>query len=186
MPTDSPGGAQGANLTQAAVFAWQEFIALNWPAAAGTRETPDMSQSFGQNATAGGSPLVWETMRAKVELFPGNGNSSQGPHGWELGPPNYGYDEPPAYIYKPLTYAGEAGTVGTTDGKVAACPGQQPPAQPNSWLVDLGQQLDGRTVSTSSSISCSRSRVSVSSSTLGMFIVSTPLGSCRSSQRPLR
>ncbi len=101
MAADIPGGAQNANLTQAAVFAWQEFIGLNWPAAAGTRETPDRSQFFGQNGTAGGSPLVWETFRAKVELFPGNGSASQGPHGWDAGPPSYGYGEPPAYIYNP-------------------------------------------------------------------------------------
>jgi hypothetical protein len=126
VAADIPGGAQNANLTQAAVFAWQEFIGLNWPAAAGTRETPDTSQFFGQNGTAGGSPLVWETFRAKVELFPGNGSASQGPHGWDAGPPSYGYGEPPAYIYNP-------GAVGTKDGSVAACTGQQPPAQP-AWI----------------------------------------------------
>src|SRR5262245_17802981 len=67
VPTDIdvPGGAPNADLTQAAVFAWQEFIALNWPAAAGMRDTYDKSQSFGQNGTTGGSPLVWETQRAK-------------------------------------------------------------------------------------------------------------------------
>jgi hypothetical protein len=126
VPADIPGGAQNANLTQAAIFAWQEFIGLNWPAAAGTRETPDTSQFFGQNGTAGGSPLVWETLRAKVELFPGNGSASQGPHGWDAGPPSYGYGESAAYIYNP-------GAVGTTDGNVAACTGQQPPAQP-AWI----------------------------------------------------
>jgi hypothetical protein len=126
VPADIPGGAQNANLTQAAIFAGQEFIGLNWPATAGTRETPDTSQFFGQNGTAGGSPLVWETLRAKVELFPGNGSASQGPHGWDAGPPSYGYGESAAYIYNP-------GAVGTTDGNVAACTGQQPPAQP-AWI----------------------------------------------------
>ena len=126
VPADIPDGTQNANLAQAAIFAWQEFIGLNWPAAAGTREAPDTNQFFGQNGTAGGSPLVWETLRAKVELFPGNGSASQGPHGWDAGPPGYGYGESPAYIYNPRA-------IGTTDGSVAACKGQPPPAQP-AWI----------------------------------------------------
>ena len=32
VPSDIPGGAPSASLQTAAVFAWQEFIALNWPA----------------------------------------------------------------------------------------------------------------------------------------------------------
>jgi len=44
-------------------------------------DTPDAAQFCGQNGTAGGSPLVWETQRAKVEIFPGNGNETTGPHG---------------------------------------------------------------------------------------------------------
>ena len=37
FPSDIPNGAPGATLQQAAAFAWQEFIALNWPALAGQR-----------------------------------------------------------------------------------------------------------------------------------------------------
>jgi hypothetical protein len=33
LPPDITGGAGNATITDAAVFAWQEFIALNWPAA---------------------------------------------------------------------------------------------------------------------------------------------------------
>jgi hypothetical protein len=33
LPPDIPDGAGNATITDAAVFAWQEFIALNWPAA---------------------------------------------------------------------------------------------------------------------------------------------------------
>jgi len=47
VPSDIPGGASNADLRQAAMFAWQEFIALNWPALAGTRDTPDDSELFG-------------------------------------------------------------------------------------------------------------------------------------------
>jgi hypothetical protein len=36
-PADIPGGAKNASLQAAAIFAWQEFIALNWPAKAGVR-----------------------------------------------------------------------------------------------------------------------------------------------------
>ncbi|TKC87274.1 hypothetical protein FAZ69_18245 [Trinickia terrae] len=32
FPCDVRGGAQKASLEDAAVFAWQEFYALNWPA----------------------------------------------------------------------------------------------------------------------------------------------------------
>src|SRR3954471_2398309 len=120
VPADIPGGAQAADLTQAAVFAWQEFIALNWPAKAGTRDTADTAQYFGQNGTGGGPPLVWETQRGKVEIFPGNGNETTGPHGAIISQPNtatnkplYGYNDPPAYIYN-------HNAVGTTDGSVAA------------------------------------------------------------------
>jgi hypothetical protein len=32
LPKDIAGGAPSATLPQAAAFAWQDFIALNWPA----------------------------------------------------------------------------------------------------------------------------------------------------------
>jgi hypothetical protein len=71
VPADIPGGAQSATLEDAAVFAWQEFIALHWPAvaqtgAAGNRETPDMNKKFGQVDPPFGTPLVWETFRHKI------------------------------------------------------------------------------------------------------------------------
>ena len=51
-------------------FAWQEFIGLNWPAAAGQRGVPDPNAGpadFGKpNATA---PTVWETYKANTEVF---------------------------------------------------------------------------------------------------------------------
>ena len=58
VPSDIPGGAPNANLAAAATFAWQEFIALNWPARAGMREAPDTSQPFGRNGT--GAPSADE------------------------------------------------------------------------------------------------------------------------------
>jgi len=101
------GGAPAATLQQAAVFAWQEFIGLNWPAvnqtgARNTRGYPDNSCNFGDPKCAG--PLVWETFRGKVEIFPGMGDPPGYP-GVPPGPgqpakdPSYGYDAPPQYNY---------------------------------------------------------------------------------------
>ena len=50
LPSDIAGGAPTATLQQAAAFAWQEFIALNWPAMAGQRDLADQSQKFGAAA----------------------------------------------------------------------------------------------------------------------------------------
>jgi hypothetical protein len=99
MPVDIPGGSPNSSLRQAGIFAWQEFIALNWPAvpqtgALGTRDTPDLDRLFGASDQAG--PLVWETFRHKSEIFPGIGD----PRGFELGPENdFGYDQLPRYVY---------------------------------------------------------------------------------------
>ena len=65
------GGAPNATLDQAARFAWQEFIALNWPAALQTgynRDTPAADCRFGDPACAA-RPLTWETFRGKAEIF---------------------------------------------------------------------------------------------------------------------
>lgn len=97
------GGAPQATIQQAAAFAWQEFIALNWPAQSGVRDTPDQNKKFGDQS----GPLVWQTYRGKVEIFPGNGNNTVGPHGTVIpagggaptNSPDYGYNDPPQYIY---------------------------------------------------------------------------------------
>ena len=44
------GAPRRLHCHQAAAFAWQEFIALNWPAMAGRRDVADTSQKFGANA----------------------------------------------------------------------------------------------------------------------------------------
>jgi hypothetical protein len=93
------GGAANASLQDASVFAWQEFIALNWPAVPqtgqpNTRDQPDPTAVFG-NSTG---PLVWHTFRHKVEIFPGMGD----PHGYagSTASTYYGYDDLPQYVYK--------------------------------------------------------------------------------------
>jgi len=99
------GGAPRATFKQAAAFAWQEFIALNWPArpqhgVRGDRDMPHTNAfcSFGNDqALACGGPLVWETMRSKVETFPGN---NLPPAGYQFGAASdYGYDIAPVYNY---------------------------------------------------------------------------------------
>lgn len=111
LPSDIPGGAPDATLTQAASFAWQEFIALNWPAvpqtgAPGTRDQPDATRKFGAPDDSG--PLTWHTYRGKVELFPGVGVPPGGKAEVVNGVtvlaklPNgagYGYDFEPTYVY---------------------------------------------------------------------------------------
>jgi len=129
LPTPKLDGATGlVPLNNAAAYAWNAFIALNWPAQPGTRDTPAANQPFGQ---AGAVP-VWETMRAKVELYPGNASPDVGPHGTVIvnhvatNGPDYGYGQAPDYIYSQKD-------VMSADGRVAACPGQAPVGVP-AWI----------------------------------------------------
>lgn len=88
------------NLQNAAVFAWQEFIALNWPAAdhkgvgSFTRDAPNTSEKFGDPTFT--DALVWHTFRSKVEIY-----SQNAPHGYvDDAEKSYGYDAyPPVYNY---------------------------------------------------------------------------------------
>src|SRR5271170_3232095 len=86
LPSDISGGAPSATLQQSAAFAWQEFIALNWPALAGQRDAADPSQLFGVQS----GPLVWQTFRSKVEIF--NLTSGLVPPGYSATSPDYGYN----------------------------------------------------------------------------------------------
>jgi hypothetical protein len=99
------GGPGSATLAEAATFAWREFIALNWPAKQGMRGVPDTTKAFGA-----ASPVVWETMAAKVEIFPGTAIGAQSGYVY----PYSDYNNSPDYIYSPAV-------VGTTDGKIVAC-----------------------------------------------------------------
>ncbi|MBV8581497.1 MAG: hypothetical protein JOZ86_12805 [Candidatus Eremiobacteraeota bacterium] len=116
-PTELPTAAPSASLAQAATFAWQEFFALNWPAVAqtgnqGQRDTYSPSCAFGDPKCTG--PLVWETFRGKVEIFPGQPNPpapAATPPGYPGVPPatptpgsspdpSFGYDALPQYDYQ--------------------------------------------------------------------------------------
>jgi hypothetical protein len=93
------GGAPNATPVQAAAFAWQEFIALNWPAGPqagqlGQRDAPSTTCRFGDPKCTG--PTTWETFRGKVETFPGTGN----PPGFVADAKvSFGYDALPQYNY---------------------------------------------------------------------------------------
>lgn len=107
------GGAPRATLEQAAAFAWQEFIALNWPAMTHTtetplRDTPDTACRFGATeGRCGAQPLVWQTFRGKAEIFPAR-------------PLTQLYDSPPDYdnLYQ---------------SRIPACRGFTPSPTP-SWV----------------------------------------------------
>jgi hypothetical protein len=117
FPADIPGGAQSASLEDAAVFAWHEFIALNWPALQGARDTPDSNGKFD-----GAGPVVWETFRHKSEIYPGTGEA---PHGGS------NYDDPPQYIYSPTEVGGS--------GEVPPCSGQASSTTP---YINLDEQSE--------------------------------------------
>lgn len=101
------GGAPNATLDQAAAFAWQEFISLNWPATTqlgrpGNRDTPASDCLFGDPACAD-RPLTWQTFRGKAEIFPARAATNSQP-----------YDALPDYdsLYT---------------ATIPACPGEPPP-----------------------------------------------------------
>ncbi|TWB23379.1 hypothetical protein FBZ89_102132 [Nitrospirillum amazonense] len=127
-PTDIHGGAANTDLQGAAFFAWQEFIALNWPAAQSNgvvqRDVPDEKAVFGQ---PGAGPLVWQTYRQKVEIFPGANALTAPPHGYQAHGVDYGYNDPPKYQYKET---------------IAACPGE-PPVGQTPWVnLDETSQIE--------------------------------------------
>jgi hypothetical protein len=69
IPCDYTDG-RAKDPTSLARFAWNTFIAMNWPAvdpfqAPYNRGVPDVSKSIGGDATA----VVWDTWREKRELF---------------------------------------------------------------------------------------------------------------------
>ncbi|MBS1786251.1 MAG: hypothetical protein JST85_00935 [Acidobacteria bacterium] len=62
-------------------FSWQSFIALNWPAATGSRGVPDQpgNPSVFLNARSG-TPVVWGTYKDTFDLF---GQQNQRPSPWD-------------------------------------------------------------------------------------------------------
>lgn len=129
------GSTGGVDMDAGAVYAWKALIALSWPAQSDTRDAPDKTKNFGDPGAR-----VWETMRSKVELYPGDGSPTQAPHGVTLkdgkptNGPRFGYDEPPVYVYSPEG-------VRTADGQVRACKGQEPVKTPAWTVLDETTQI---------------------------------------------
>lgn len=135
-----PGGAPRATNRDAAYYAWQEFIALNWPNVPvsgnapsigfGSREFADSSRRFGQPPRAGANSypaLVWESTRHRAEIYtppvPDSSPSASPaptPNGYKnTARLSWGYNSTPGYVYPGL--------------KVSAAP-----TQPNSKAIKPG------------------------------------------------
>jgi hypothetical protein len=97
VPQDVSAGS-AASIQDLAIFAWQEFIALNWtasdPAVSGKRGLPNTDVGFTDIAPDNGSfPLVvWQTYRHKNELFPPDGTTDPTFDGFA---PTYAYNTNP-------------------------------------------------------------------------------------------
>lgn len=101
VPSDVSGGVN-ATKEQLATFAWQEFIALNWPAKPNPNPGTGMSDYYrGQAAssalasTGSGGTLVWHTFPHRVELYPYNAATGTGVLPSINAKPDYQY---PSYI----------------------------------------------------------------------------------------
>jgi hypothetical protein len=97
-PHDVPQG-NTASVQDIAIFAWQEFVALNWPAldptTTGKRGRADTTQSFPniKKGADGSFPLlVWQTYQHKNELFPAGGQTNPS---FDSTVPVYKYTGPP-------------------------------------------------------------------------------------------
>ncbi|QDU26266.1 hypothetical protein ETAA8_13430 [Anatilimnocola aggregata] len=101
-PFDLPplNGRQNNNLTEASIFAWEQFISHTWPAKPqkgnfGSRDEADVQRRYGEKGVTG--QVVWETFRHKSEIFPGGSGE---PNGFVNDPAkDYGYDALPVYTY---------------------------------------------------------------------------------------
>jgi hypothetical protein len=112
--SDIPGGARTATNEDAAYFAWQEFIALNWAnfpvtgaaksIGPGSREFADYRLAFGQPPVGSSTSypaLVWESTRHRAEIYTG---SAAKPNGFtRLATDSWGYNSTPGYVYPALT-----------------------------------------------------------------------------------
>jgi hypothetical protein len=93
-PADVPSKNVNADITELAEFAWQEFIALNWPVVTSGRAAPDTGNSFLAASKVGSSYTpVWQTYWHRNELLPGPGKTPVTPSITDTAPPNYQYKE---------------------------------------------------------------------------------------------
>jgi hypothetical protein len=108
VPHDVPSGPS-ASIQDLAIFAWREFIALNWvamdPATTGVRGRPNVNVDFlhikaDQNGIF--PLLVWQTYRHKNELFPFGGQTDPN---FDSSTPTYKYlfQPKPGQVFPPTT-----------------------------------------------------------------------------------
>ena len=97
VPHDVANGP-GASIQDLAIFAWREFIALNWvaldPATTNMRGRPNVNADFlGIKADGNGNfpLLVWHTYQHKNELFPASGQTAAS---FDSKAPAYNYQDP--------------------------------------------------------------------------------------------
>ncbi len=95
------GPSYGASQDELFKFAWEQFVALNWPvedpSVPGNRATPssDTSATF-TSITADNTPtVVWHTYVSKAEAFGPATESGMLPDWSELGLPSYSYEDQP-------------------------------------------------------------------------------------------
>jgi hypothetical protein len=121
----TPPDPHTVTLRQAAEFAWEEFIALNWAAVpqhgvVGSRGIANSNCIFGDlTSRQCAGPTVWETFRGKVEIFPGAGNPpgypAATPAPASSGDPYLGWDALPRYNYQNgVSQCMPAGPAGST------------------------------------------------------------------------
>jgi hypothetical protein len=89
-----------SNLAEAADYAWNEFIALTWPAQAQGQVAFARGKALADGIYGNKGPtgqVVWETFRHRIEAFPGQGN----PNGYDASKPDFGFNSKPQFIYAP-------------------------------------------------------------------------------------
>lgn len=126
-PAPLPASKSSQQKTNLAVFAWKEFVALNWPSnytsSSPTRGMPDTSKTavdFTQPDNAG--QLVWQTYKHRVEVYP-EGATAQ----------NYStsFDSVPQYNYR----GGNGEPIYQCGAYTAGSNGQL-----GSWVADTNSQ----------------------------------------------
>ena len=84
IPTETPNGIN-SSYAELGVFAWQEFVAVNWPAmprdgSPAPGQSPYVRGMPAQDALGATGPdgvVVWETYKHKSEIYPGNLTTTQ-------------------------------------------------------------------------------------------------------------
>lgn len=110
-------GNGSVDATDAAIFAWEQFIALNWPADCSTSGDSDCSRGQADDGAALGSSstTTWMTYRNKVEVIIGSvppkgcvevGGANSGPCTYDGNPANNNYkpNGGPFYGLNPNSY----------------------------------------------------------------------------------